>query len=248
MSAIGSNILISVKKNCNDHSEMILDYYCTDHEIVCCRACISNEHRICHNVLPLELASKDVKRTALLYNVMEDLTHLVTTLNALNDNRQSNLQSIKKTKSTITKQIRAVKSKLLKQIDELERELTTSLSSLQHKHEMEINKQKQEISQVLVNVIENKNEMDFLIDHGSKNQLFIFLRQQVTNIHSAEAKIQQIVSDSQEFDITFDEKKDVKLESLVTVRVCSTMSSSIPTKEISTSPDKGGTNEKHSRV
>ncbi|XP_063419193.1 uncharacterized protein LOC134702014 [Mytilus trossulus] len=192
---------------------MLLDYYCTDHDIICCRACISNEHRLCQNVLPLELASKDVRKSALFNDVMEDMTHLITTLNALDNNRQSNLQSMEETKSAITKQIRAVKSKFLKQIDDLERELTTTLSSLQRKHEMEINKQKQEISQVLVNVIENKNEMDFLIDHGSKNQLFIFLRQQVTNIHSAEAKIQQIVSNSQEFDITFDEKKDGKLES-----------------------------------
>ncbi|XP_063448461.1 E3 ubiquitin-protein ligase TRIM45-like [Mytilus trossulus] len=214
LSSIGSTILMSAKKHCNVHSEMLLDYYCTDHDIVCCRACISNEHRICRNVLPLELASKDVKKSALFNDVMEDMTHLITTLNALDNNRQSNLQSMEESKSTITKKIRAVKSKFLKHIDDLERELTTTLSSLQRKHEMEINKQKQEISQVLVNVIENKNEMDFLRDHGSKNQLFIFLRQQVTNIHSAEAKIQQIVSDSQEFNITFDEKKDGKLESL----------------------------------
>ncbi|XP_063448478.1 E3 ubiquitin-protein ligase TRIM71-like [Mytilus trossulus] len=214
LSSIGSNILMCAKKNCNVHSEMILDYYCTDHEIVCCRACISNEHRLCQNVLPLELASKDVRKSALFNDVMEDITHLITTLNALDNNRESNLQSLEKTKSTIIKQIRAVKSKFLKQIDDLEGELTTTLSSLQRKHEIEINKQKQEISQVLVNVEEKKTEMDFLSDHGSKNQLFIFLRQQVTHIHSAEAKIQQIVSDSQEFDITFDEKKDGKLESL----------------------------------
>ncbi|XP_063448473.1 uncharacterized protein LOC134728003 [Mytilus trossulus] len=214
LSSIGSNTLISAMKNCNVHSEMMLDYYCTDHDIVCCRACISDKHRLCQNVLPLELASKDVRKSALFHDVMEDMTHLITTLNALDNNRQSNLQSIEKIKSTITKQIRAVKSKFLKQIDDLERELTTALSSLQRKHEIEINKQKQEISQVLVNVIENKNEMDFLSDHGSKNQLFIFLRQQVTNIHSAEVKIQQILSNSQEFDITFDEKKDGKLQSL----------------------------------
>ncbi|XP_063448485.1 uncharacterized protein LOC134728015 [Mytilus trossulus] len=193
---------------------MILDYYCTDHEIVCCRAGISHEHRLCQNVLPLELASNDVRKSALFNDVMEDMTHIITTLNALDNNRQSNLQSMEESKSAITKQIRAVKSKILKQIDDLERELLTNLSSLQRKHEIDINKQKQEISQVLVNVIENKNEMDFLSDHGSKNQLFIFFRQQVTNIHSAEVKIQQIVSDSQEFDITFDEKKDGKLESL----------------------------------
>ncbi|XP_071178589.1 E3 ubiquitin-protein ligase TRIM71-like [Mytilus edulis] len=214
LSAIGSNKFIFAKKNCNVHSEMILDYYCTDHEIVCCKSCISNEHRLCQNVLPLELASKDVRKSALFNDVMEDITHLITTLNALDNNRQSNLQSMEESKSAITKQIRAVKSKLLKQIDELERELTTSFSSLQRKHEMEINKQKQEISQVLVDVEENKNKMDFFRDHGSKNQLFVFLRQQVTHIDSTEAKIQQMLSNSQEINIIFDEKKDVMIESL----------------------------------
>ncbi|XP_052073670.1 E3 ubiquitin-protein ligase TRIM71-like [Mytilus californianus] len=214
LSSIGSNKLISAKKNCHVHSDMLWDYYCTDHEIVCCRACISNEHRVCQNVLPLELASRDVKKCALFNDVLEDINHLITTLNDLNDNRQSNLQSLEKSKSTVTKRIRAVKSKLLKQIDELERELTVSFSSLQRKHEMEINRKKHEISQVLVNVIENKKEMDFLRDHGSNNHLFIFLRQQVTNIHSAEAKIQQMVSSSQEIEITFDEQKVAKIESL----------------------------------
>ncbi|XP_063448481.1 E3 ubiquitin-protein ligase TRIM71-like [Mytilus trossulus] len=213
LSAIGSNILISAKKRCNDHSEMILDYYCTDHEIVCCRACISNEHRVCQNVLPLELASNDVRKSALFNDVMEDITHLITTLNALENNRQSKLQSMEESKSAITKKIRAVKSKFLKQIDDLERELTTSFSSLQRKHEMEINKQKQEISQVLVDVEENKNKKDFFRDHGSKNQLFVFLRQQVSYIDSTEARIQQMISNSQEINIIFDEKKDVKLES-----------------------------------
>ncbi|XP_063448468.1 E3 ubiquitin-protein ligase TRIM71-like [Mytilus trossulus] len=209
--SIGTNTLISTKKNCHVHSDMLSDYFCTDHEIVCCRACISNEHWVCKNVLPMELASKDVKKSALFNDVMEDMTHLITTFNALNDNRQSNLQSIEKCKPAVTKQIAAWKSKLLKQIDELEHELTVSFSSLQRKHEMEINKQKQEISQVLVDVIENKNEMNFLREHGSNNQLFIYLHQQVANIHSAEAKIQEMVFNSQEIDITFNEKKDVKL-------------------------------------
>ncbi|XP_063419183.1 uncharacterized protein LOC134702003 [Mytilus trossulus] len=212
--SIGSNILMSAKKHCNVHSEMILDYYCTDHEIVCCRACISNEHRVCQNVLPLELASKDVRKSALFNDVMEDITHLITTLNALDNNRQSNLQSIEKSKSAISKQIRAEKSKLLKQFDELESELTISFTSLQQRHESEIKKQKEEISQVLVNIKQNKREMDFWTDDGSKIQLFIFLLQQVTNIHIAEERIQQIVSNSQEIDITFDKKIVATIESL----------------------------------
>lgn len=61
---------------------MLLDYYCTNHETICCRACISIEHRVCQNVLPMELASKDVKTSALYKDVNEDITHLIAALNA----------------------------------------------------------------------------------------------------------------------------------------------------------------------
>ncbi|XP_052073707.1 E3 ubiquitin-protein ligase TRIM71-like [Mytilus californianus] len=213
LSSVDSNIPISAKKICNVHPDMLLDYYCKDHDIVCCRACIPKDHRKCENVLPLEHASKDVKKSALFTDIMADINHLITTLNDLHDNRESNLQSLAQTKSVMTKQIREVKSRLLKQIDDLERNLHAELSSLQRKHEIEISKQKEEISQVLDKLKENENEIYFLKDYGSDSQLFLCLHQQVINSQSAEEKVQKLVSRSQEINITFDEKKVITIDS-----------------------------------
>ncbi|VDI49609.1 Hypothetical predicted protein [Mytilus galloprovincialis] len=157
LSTVASDIPISAKKICNVHTDMLLDYYCTDHEIVCCRACIPKDHRKCENVLPLEHASKDVKKSALFTDVMQDINQLITTLNKLHDNRESNLLRLSKTKSVITNQISEVKSRLLKQIDDVERDLQTELSSLQRKNETEINIQKERNSKGSVQ-IKNKSE------------------------------------------------------------------------------------------
>lgn len=212
LSSVGSNIQKYAKKICNVHPDMLMDYYCTHHGIVCCRACIPKGHRKCENVLLLEHASKDVKKSALFTDIMADIKHLITTLYDLRDNRESNLQSLAQTKSGITKQIREVKSRLLKQIDDVERDLHAEVSSLHRKHEIEINKQKEEISQVLANLKTNENEVDFLKDHGSDNQLFISLHQQLINIKSAEASVLQMISNSQEIEITLDEKKDINID------------------------------------
>ncbi|CAG2218080.1 unnamed protein product [Mytilus edulis] len=172
LSSVGSNIPISAKKICNVHPDMLMGYYCTDHVIVCCRACIPKEacihkeHRKCDNILPLEHASKDVKKSALFTDVMQDIKHLITTLNDLHNNRESNLQSLLKTKSLITKQIREVKSELLTHIDNLEHDLYVTLSCLHQKLEIQINKQKEHISQVLRSLKENENEVDSLKNHG----------------------------------------------------------------------------------
>ncbi|XP_052075078.1 uncharacterized protein LOC127712600 [Mytilus californianus] len=155
---------------------------------------------------------------------MADIKHLITTLNDLHGNRESNLKLLLKTKSVITKQILEVKSRLLEPIDILEQDLYAELSSLNRKHEIKINKQKEEISQVLGSLKASENELGSLRDHGSDNQLFISLHQQVANIQSIEASVLQLISNSKEIEITFDEKKDIKLECFGTlsesVRFC----------------------------
>ncbi|CAG2218081.1 unnamed protein product [Mytilus edulis] len=207
LSSVGSIVTLSAKKICNVHPEMILDYYCTDHDAVCCRACIPKDHRKCENVLPLEHASKDVKNSALFTDIMADIRHLIITLNDLHDDRESNLRSLLKNKPVIINRISKVKSQLLKQTDDIERDLQAELSSLQRKYENEINNQKEEISQVLDSLRTNENEIDFLKHHGLSNQLFIALYEQITKIQNIEAKVLQIVSNSLEIEITFDEKK-----------------------------------------
>ncbi|XP_063448429.1 uncharacterized protein LOC134727961 [Mytilus trossulus] len=232
LSSVDFNVQISAKKICKVHPDMLMDYFCTDHVIVCCRACIPKDHRKCENVLPLEHASKDVKKSALFSDIMVDIKHLITTLNDLHDNRESNVQLLEKTKTIITRQISEVKSRLLKQIDDLERDLHANLSSVQQKRVNEISKQRTEISQVLDNLKTNEKEIDFLKDHGSNNQLFVSLHEQVKHIQSAEASVLKLISNSQEIMIDFDEKKESKLECL------GTLSESVSSCQIQYKPTK----------
>lgn len=213
LSSVGSNNLTFAMKHCNFHSDKVLDCYCIDHQIVCCKNCIRHNHRKCQNVLPLEHASKDVKSSALFFDIVQNMKHMIKTLTDLIDNRESNLQRLAKTKSFIRKQIRKVKSRLLKQIDNLEIDLQAKLSNLKRNHAIEIKKQKEDILQVLDSLKATSNEINFLKDHGSTTQLFIALHQQEPIIHSTDEKVLQMVSNSKEIDITFDEKKEIKIES-----------------------------------
>lgn len=100
----------------------------------------------------------------------------------------------------------------MKQIDIIQQAIYAELSYLIRKDEIKINKTNEEISQVLDNIKTNENEIEFLKDNGSDNQLFTSLHKQVANIKSAEASVLQMISNSKETEITFDEKKDIKLK------------------------------------
>ncbi|XP_071178456.1 uncharacterized protein [Mytilus edulis] len=212
LSSVDNKIPISVTKCCQIHTELLLDYFCTDHDIICCRACIPNDHRTCQNILPLEFASKNVKTSALYTDVMQEIKHLLAILNKFNDNRQSNLELLAKSKLAITNRISELKVQLLKQIDTLELDLHSTLSSFKLKHETKINNQKEEISQMLEILKSKENEIEVLKECGSNKQLFIALRKQVSDVQTAEDKVQQMISSSQEVDISLDEYKNVKMK------------------------------------
>ncbi|XP_063397047.1 uncharacterized protein LOC134681374 [Mytilus trossulus] len=212
LSSVGYTIPISVTKSCNIHTELLLDYYCVDHEIICCRACIPNDHRTCQNILPLEFASKNVKTSALYTDIIQEIKHLLAILNKFNDNRQLNLELLAKSKLAITNRISELKVQLLKQIDKIELDLHSKLSSFQLKHETGINKQKIEISQIMENLKSKENEIEVLKDCGSNSQFFIALRKQVSDVQSTADKVQQMISSSQEVGISLNEYKNVRMD------------------------------------
>jgi hypothetical protein len=57
------------------------------------------------------------------------------------------------------------------------------------KHEEKINREKHDICQLTSILKDNKQELEFLKDHGSNNQLFLTLRKQITSIQKTDNKI-----------------------------------------------------------
>ncbi|CAG2247855.1 unnamed protein product [Mytilus edulis] len=219
LSAIGSTIHVpeSAKKNCNIHVDILLDYYCTDHESVCCRACIPDCHRTCEKVLPLDQAAKDVKNSSLFVDIFKDITHIVETLDHLLANREQNIQLLEQNKITITEQIRMLKIRLIKHIDDLECDLVAKFVTMQEKNEAEIQKQKNDISKLSTTLCDSKNELEFLKNHGSNNQLFLALRENVSEIQKAESKLDYIISSTKQVEIKFYERKNLNMGSIGSV-------------------------------
>jgi hypothetical protein len=69
-------------------------------------SCLSDSHRSCESVLPLDSASKDVKNSSLLSDTLEELDNMTETLQKMEENREENRKLLKRKKSLIKKQIR----------------------------------------------------------------------------------------------------------------------------------------------
>ena len=217
LSSIGARIPPSSKINCEIHTDVQIDYFCSQHDVVCCRTCIPDSHSSCKTVIPLDFASKDVKNSSLLSDTLKELDNMTKTLQKIAGNRDDNKKLLKQKKSLIIKQISAVKSKLLKHLDDIETRLITEVASVQEKNEEKIKREKHEISELTSVLKENKQELEFLKHHGSNNQIFLALRKQITNAQKTDHKIHDMTSAINELDMEFDEIKNFNIETIGSV-------------------------------
>ena len=214
LSSVESRIPPSSKINCEIHTDVQIDYFCSQHDVVCCKACLSDSHRSCESVLPLDSASKDVKNSSLLSDTLEELDYMTETLQKMEENRDENNKLLKQKKSLIIKQISAAKSKVPKYLDDIKKRLITEVGSVQEKNEKKINREKHEICQLTSILKDNKKELEFLKGHGSNNQLFVTLRKQITNIKKTDKKIHDMTSAINVIDMEFEEIKNVNIETI----------------------------------
>jgi hypothetical protein len=139
---------------------------------------------------------------------------MTETLQKMEENRDHNRKLLKQKKSLIIKQISAAKSKVLKYLDDIEERLITEVASVQEKNKEKISREKLEICQLTSILKDNKQELEFLKDHGSNNQLFLTLRKQITIIQKTDKKIHDMSSAINEIDMEFKEIKNVNIETI----------------------------------
>jgi hypothetical protein len=60
-SSVSATIFELAALTSNMSFSSILDFYCSDHDDICCKSCIADVHRTCGKIKPLDVAAKGVK-------------------------------------------------------------------------------------------------------------------------------------------------------------------------------------------
>ena len=61
LSSVASRIPPSSTIKCEIHTDVQVDYLCSQHDVVCCKACLSDSHRSCETVISCPIKYKSMK-------------------------------------------------------------------------------------------------------------------------------------------------------------------------------------------
>ena len=194
---------------CEQHKDCQVEYFCVDHDELCCRDCLAKTHKSCVNTMSLDSASKGAKHSQLFSDSQEQLTSINQTYKSILKYREENVSGIKDDKQRIKENMKKIKEKLIQRINQVEKELTIKLDLLVQEN---TKFQRDEISKVLEVTEEVElylKEMLFIVEHGSEKQAFLLCRKLDKYIHQADNELQTTTSELKRVTLSFDESNDL---------------------------------------
>ena len=193
---------------CKQHKYCQIEYFCVDHDELCCRDCLAKTHKSCVNTMSLDSASKGAEHSQLFSDCQEQLTSISQTYKSILKYREENVSGIKDDKQRIKENMKKIKEKLIQRINQVEKELTNKLDILVQEN---TKFQQDEISKVLEVTEEVElylKEMLFIVEHGSEKQAFLLCRKIDKYIHQADNELQTTTSQLKRVTLSFDESND----------------------------------------
>ena len=86
---------------CEQHADCEVEYFCVDHDELCCRDCLAKTHKSCANTMSMDSASNGAKQSQLFSDCQEQLTSIRHTYKNILKYREENVNGIKDDKGKI---------------------------------------------------------------------------------------------------------------------------------------------------
>ncbi|CAG2206101.1 unnamed protein product [Mytilus edulis] len=154
---------------------MALEFYCSNHESLCCRTCSVKTHRTCGKILPIEVAARGIKSSVMLNDVIADLKGLLKTVAKLVEDRAKNKENIGKAKATTLQTIVKFKRQLIQELDELEKKLLTEIDETEKNLTKKAESELSDIEIRCKAIVDLSEQLEFLTKHGSEIQILMLL-------------------------------------------------------------------------
>ncbi|XP_071162704.1 uncharacterized protein [Mytilus edulis] len=182
-----------LKKYCNDHQGMPLEFFCSDHDCLLCRSCMANTHRTCGKILPLDVAAKGIKSSVMYDDIYKDISALRKSTKELVEDREKNKKHIGRTKESTLQKVKKFRSDINKHLDKLEKKVASGVSFLESELEKKASTDLSEAETRDKNIEDIWEQVNFLSKHGSESQMLILLNEVRPEIIKQSTNLQEMI-------------------------------------------------------
>ncbi|CAG2216290.1 unnamed protein product [Mytilus edulis] len=189
---------------CTKHESLTLDFFCVEHDCLCCQACITSEHSCCQKLVPLEDAAKDVQHSVIFQDISYALSSIAKTLDKAITNQDENIKSLDSyDKVAIFNEVTSHKTGIINRLDELGDKIMQDSYCLKEEQKFESVSSKNKLLQIAKPIKHMSDQVNIVFKYGSQNQLFVLLNRYKLEISDYENKLKAILPTLKTRKITF---------------------------------------------
>jgi hypothetical protein len=197
--------VLTTQEKCSRHPDFIMDFFCNQHHVICCRNCMSEDHRSCDKVMPLEMASNNAKTSPLFHNISEGMTQVHLTLKTAVQNRRENKDRMKIEKKYIVRQISAFKASIIKKLDELEKSALLEMQTASQDSIYQMEREESELEKSVSLIEKHLQQLDFLTKNGSNQHVFLLLHRLLPILSKEDNHLEEIVTNLTDISLVYDQ-------------------------------------------
>lgn len=193
---------------CDKHPDLVLDLFCTFHDVLCCRACMTEHHRNCEKIIPIDMASKNIKDSTLLSDLSDELGNIITSSKQISDIRQKHNDSIEEQENKLKIQIGKAKSNVIAYVEKLERTLLSDLNDLRVSQQAELQSDRDAMLNMEKTAKDLQKQISYTTTNGSKKQMFLLLHKVKTSISDMDQKLETTIRTMEQPTLQFKESNN----------------------------------------
>ncbi|XP_052072736.1 uncharacterized protein LOC127710814 [Mytilus californianus] len=168
---------LTLPKQCASHPKLTLDFFCTQHDILCCEMCISDNHRSCDKVDTIQVACKNATISTLYRDTADGMKQILETRNRIIQNRTEIKDRVVQEENDIVRKIAKVKESLIQQLDDMENIIRSELQ-IARKNAVKLLENEKVNSKKSVSKLEKYlTQLDVFTKKGSDLHVFLLLHE-----------------------------------------------------------------------
>lgn len=209
VNAVPREIKFLFEKSCPKHKTLSFEYFCVDHDLLCCKECFSESHRTCKNVPSLDTASNGIKRSQSYKDAGDEILHILQTLDTLSSGHIDNIETIQQEVEIIHDNIIRVKEKLIEKVESLVQPLMEELKQIKDNQVNEMKGNITDIQDASTVSKAHKDAFDFTKDSGSDQQTFLLVHTTKGDINRLQQRVLNLAKTRRHVSLEFCENTTI---------------------------------------
>jgi hypothetical protein len=170
---------------------------------------MSEDHRSCDKVMPLEMASNNAKTSSLFHDISQGMKQVHLTLKTVVQNRRENRDRMKIEEKTIVRQISAFKASIIKRLDELEKSALLEMQTASQNYISQMETEESELEKSVSLIEKHLQQLDFLTKNGSNNHVFLLLHRLLPILSKQDNHLEEIVANFSDVNLVYDQPENL---------------------------------------